>query len=213
MRPIAPDQFIVNLISLCIFPFAVRPMVMAMLGLDQPRLRAVHRQRRDHCRRSCWGRCGHEHEEHDNRRGLRDGVRARRAAARAQQVPSASSPILQLAALQQAARRRRPAVRAVRAAAGPDRSSRRATSTPNAARRQPLEARRSFSPTCRPLRPFIPDGQPLFCRPKTPTTRRPRIDQRIFDPATQPRRGSGARRSRRIAGARPRRALRRCGRK
>jgi len=35
MRPIAPEQFIVNLMALCIFPFAARPMVMAMLGLDQ----------------------------------------------------------------------------------------------------------------------------------------------------------------------------------
>ena len=36
MRPIAPEQFIVNLMSLCIFPFAARPMIAAMLGMDQP---------------------------------------------------------------------------------------------------------------------------------------------------------------------------------
>jgi len=35
LHPIAPDQFIVNLMSLCIFPFAARPMIMALLGLDQ----------------------------------------------------------------------------------------------------------------------------------------------------------------------------------
>ena len=35
MRPIAPEQFIVNLMSLCIFPFAARPMIAAMLGMDQ----------------------------------------------------------------------------------------------------------------------------------------------------------------------------------
>jgi TetR/AcrR family transcriptional regulator len=35
MRPIAPEQFIVNLMSLCIFPFAARPMIGAMLGMDQ----------------------------------------------------------------------------------------------------------------------------------------------------------------------------------
>jgi AcrR family transcriptional regulator len=35
MRPIAPEQFMVNLVSLCIFPFAARPMLMALLGLDQ----------------------------------------------------------------------------------------------------------------------------------------------------------------------------------
>jgi TetR/AcrR family transcriptional regulator len=34
MAPIAPDQFVVNLISLCIFPFAARPLLMAVLGLD-----------------------------------------------------------------------------------------------------------------------------------------------------------------------------------
>jgi TetR/AcrR family transcriptional regulator len=35
IRPIAPDQFIVNLMSLCIFPFAARPMIAALLGLDE----------------------------------------------------------------------------------------------------------------------------------------------------------------------------------
>lgn len=34
MRRMAPEQFVLNLLSLCIFPFAARPMVMAMLGLD-----------------------------------------------------------------------------------------------------------------------------------------------------------------------------------
>lgn len=37
MRPIAPEQFVVNLISLCIFPFAARPMLMTLFGMDQPR--------------------------------------------------------------------------------------------------------------------------------------------------------------------------------
>jgi AcrR family transcriptional regulator len=36
MRAIAPEQFIVNLMSLCVFPFAARPMIAAMLGIDQP---------------------------------------------------------------------------------------------------------------------------------------------------------------------------------
>lgn len=35
MRAIAPDQFLINLLSLCIFPFAARPMLVAMFGLDQ----------------------------------------------------------------------------------------------------------------------------------------------------------------------------------
>ncbi len=34
MRPIAPESFMVNLMSLCIFPFAARPMIQALLGLD-----------------------------------------------------------------------------------------------------------------------------------------------------------------------------------
>src|SRR3954463_11592541 len=33
-RPTAADQLIVNLFSLCIFPFAARPMLMAILGMD-----------------------------------------------------------------------------------------------------------------------------------------------------------------------------------
>jgi hypothetical protein len=36
MRPISPEQFMVNLISLCIFPFAARPMIMALFGMKQP---------------------------------------------------------------------------------------------------------------------------------------------------------------------------------
>jgi AcrR family transcriptional regulator len=47
LRPIAPDQFIVNLMSLCIFPFAARPMIMALLGLDQPGFERFIGRRRD----------------------------------------------------------------------------------------------------------------------------------------------------------------------
>ncbi len=35
MGPIEPEQFVVNLMSLCIFPFAARPMLMALFGIDQ----------------------------------------------------------------------------------------------------------------------------------------------------------------------------------
>ena len=35
MRAIAPHQFVVNLLSLCMFPFAMRPLVKAVLGLDE----------------------------------------------------------------------------------------------------------------------------------------------------------------------------------
>ncbi len=35
IRPIAADQFLVNLVSLCVFPFAARPMICAVLQIDQ----------------------------------------------------------------------------------------------------------------------------------------------------------------------------------
>jgi TetR/AcrR family transcriptional regulator len=48
MRPTAPDQFILNLLSLCIFPFAARPMVQAVLGLDDDDFaRLIARRKRD----------------------------------------------------------------------------------------------------------------------------------------------------------------------
>jgi AcrR family transcriptional regulator len=48
LRPIAAEQFMVNLISLCIFPFAARPMLMALLGMDQQGFdQFTSRRRRD----------------------------------------------------------------------------------------------------------------------------------------------------------------------
>ena len=35
IRPITAEQFIVNLVSLCIFPFAAKPLVTTMLQLDE----------------------------------------------------------------------------------------------------------------------------------------------------------------------------------
>jgi TetR/AcrR family transcriptional regulator len=35
MHAIAPEQFLVNLLALCVFPFAARPLLMALLRLDQ----------------------------------------------------------------------------------------------------------------------------------------------------------------------------------
>jgi TetR/AcrR family transcriptional regulator len=46
MRQIAADQFVINLISLCIFPFAARPMLMALLGLDQDGFRRFIERRK-----------------------------------------------------------------------------------------------------------------------------------------------------------------------
>jgi AcrR family transcriptional regulator len=47
MRPIAPQSFMVNLMALCIFPFAARPMLMAMLGLDAGGFAQLIARRRD----------------------------------------------------------------------------------------------------------------------------------------------------------------------
>jgi len=33
--PDLPEQFAINLLALCVFPFAARPMVMALTGLDE----------------------------------------------------------------------------------------------------------------------------------------------------------------------------------
>ena len=43
MHPISPDQFAVNLLALCVFPFAARPLFMALFGIDETGIRAVHR--------------------------------------------------------------------------------------------------------------------------------------------------------------------------
>jgi TetR/AcrR family transcriptional regulator len=48
IRAVAPEQFIVNLMSLCIFPFAARPMIVALLGMDAAAFdRFIAERRRD----------------------------------------------------------------------------------------------------------------------------------------------------------------------
>ena len=48
MHPIAPEQFAINLLALCVFPFAARPMVMALAGLDQAGFNQfIQRRRRE----------------------------------------------------------------------------------------------------------------------------------------------------------------------
>jgi len=48
MHPMAPEQFTINLLALCVFPFAARPMVMALLGLDQAGFEQfINRRRRE----------------------------------------------------------------------------------------------------------------------------------------------------------------------
>ncbi len=46
MRKINSQQFVVNLLSLCIFPFAARPMLRVVLGLDDDAFARFIRQRR-----------------------------------------------------------------------------------------------------------------------------------------------------------------------
>ena len=47
MRAMTPEQFLVNLLSLCIFPFAARPMVCALMGLDDKSFARFIRERRE----------------------------------------------------------------------------------------------------------------------------------------------------------------------
>ncbi|HEX2451710.1 MAG TPA: TetR/AcrR family transcriptional regulator [Gemmatimonadales bacterium] len=46
MRPISAEQFVVNLMGLLIFPFAIRPALMALVGLDESRWPAFLDERR-----------------------------------------------------------------------------------------------------------------------------------------------------------------------
>jgi len=47
-HPIEPEQLVINLLSLCIFPFAARPMVSLILGLDDGGFeRFIVRRRRE----------------------------------------------------------------------------------------------------------------------------------------------------------------------
>ncbi len=46
MRSISPEQFLVNLFSLCVFPFAARPVLRIALGMDDVRFAAFLDERR-----------------------------------------------------------------------------------------------------------------------------------------------------------------------
>jgi AcrR family transcriptional regulator len=46
MRPITPEELIVNMLSLCVFPFAARPLFAVALGFDDTRFAAFLKQRR-----------------------------------------------------------------------------------------------------------------------------------------------------------------------
>jgi hypothetical protein len=36
MRPIDAEQFLVNVLALCVFPFVARPMLGVVFGMDEP---------------------------------------------------------------------------------------------------------------------------------------------------------------------------------
>lgn len=46
IRPIEPEQFLVHLLALCVFPFVARPMVQTLTGMDDARYREflLHRK-------------------------------------------------------------------------------------------------------------------------------------------------------------------------
>lgn len=46
IRPIAPEQFVINLLSLCIFPFAARPMLAALTRMDDGDFRTMIERRK-----------------------------------------------------------------------------------------------------------------------------------------------------------------------
>ncbi|HEY4217710.1 MAG TPA: helix-turn-helix domain-containing protein [Gemmatimonadaceae bacterium] len=46
IRPIAPRQFLANLVSLCIFPFAAAPMLRAVFRMDERAFRAFIEERK-----------------------------------------------------------------------------------------------------------------------------------------------------------------------
>ena len=46
MRPISPGQFIANIASLCVFPFAAKPMLCTLLDLDDRGFKAFIEERK-----------------------------------------------------------------------------------------------------------------------------------------------------------------------
>lgn len=46
LRPIVPQAFVLNLISMVVYPFAARPLVMAIMGLDDAAFAAMMQRRK-----------------------------------------------------------------------------------------------------------------------------------------------------------------------
>lgn len=47
LRPIKPQHLLVNVVSLCIFPFVAKPMIRIVLGLDQQEIKAFLAERKE----------------------------------------------------------------------------------------------------------------------------------------------------------------------
>ena len=46
LRPISPQAFVLNLVSMVVYPFAARPFVMAIMGMDDARFAAMMQERK-----------------------------------------------------------------------------------------------------------------------------------------------------------------------
>ena len=46
LRPMAPQEFVINLVSMVVYPFAARPLVMAIMGLDDAAFDAMMNRRK-----------------------------------------------------------------------------------------------------------------------------------------------------------------------
>jgi AcrR family transcriptional regulator len=46
LRPMAPQEFVLNLVSMVVYPFAARPLVMAIMGLDDDAFDAMMERRK-----------------------------------------------------------------------------------------------------------------------------------------------------------------------
>jgi len=46
MRPVEADQFFTNLVSLCVFPFVAKPLLCAVLRMDDAGFRAYIERRK-----------------------------------------------------------------------------------------------------------------------------------------------------------------------
>ena len=154
MRPIAPESFIVNLMALCIFPFAARPMIQAHARHRRSPLRAVHRPP---ARRPAGVLPGSAAAMSASARSaaLPLSLIGRRAAARADAAGRGASRCSSA----RCSARRAPPMRATRELELLERrpSCGCATSTSSACRRSARSASRNTSPTCRRRRSPLPE--------------------------------------------------------